>query len=263
LHANKGSLSGQSAGHRLKFEPLPGIFLFGLLVEFERGVIASLRVNWKKKIFLFMANPSELSVLNVRPSPIEKPSRREMVRRLLAGIGAGAAWPFLAASHPIHKLLSSDSRLEQADAQLADENWKPLFLNSYQNETLIVLSEAMVPGSKNALVNRFIDLLLSVGTPENQQKFVAALAAFDAESQRLGNPFRAASVAEQTAVLALASSSESSQESVRKLHEHFEDLKGWITGAYYSSEAGMEELGWTGDRFFEQFPGCQHPEGHS
>jgi len=206
---------------------------------------------------------AELPILNSGHSSIERPSRREMVRRLLTGIGAGAAVPLLGASHPIYKLLASDSLLEQADAQLADENWKPLFLNSHQNETLIVLSEDIVPGSKNALVNRFIDLLLSADTPENQQKFVASLAAFDAESQRFGNPFRAASVAEQTMVLALASSSESSQESVRELHEHFENLKGWIAGAYYSSEAGMTELGWTGDRFFEQFPGCQHPQGHT
>jgi len=46
------------------------------------------------------------------------------------------------------------------------------------------------------------------------------------------------------------------------LRKHFENLKGWISGAYYSSEAGMRELGWTEDRVFEKFPGCEHPEGH-
>jgi hypothetical protein len=44
--------------------------------------------------------------------------------------------------------------------------------------------------------------------------------------------------------------------------EHFENLKGWVSGAYYSSEMGMKELGWTGDRVFAGFPGCAHPEGH-
>jgi hypothetical protein len=39
-------------------------------------------------------------------------------------------------------------------------------------------------------------------------------------------------------------------------------LKGWVSGAYYSSEMGMRELGWTEDRVFASFPGCEHPEGH-
>jgi len=38
----------------------------------------------------------------------------------------------------------------------------------------------------------------------------------------------------------------------------FENLKGWISGAYYSSEMGMRELGWTEDRVFGSFPGCEH-----
>ena len=33
-------------------------------------------------------------------------TRREMVQRILAGMGAGMAWPPVAASHPIHRFLS-------------------------------------------------------------------------------------------------------------------------------------------------------------
>jgi len=46
-------------------------------------------------------------------------------------------------------------------------------------------------------------------------------------------------------------------------YEHFEDLKGWAVGAYYSSEIGMRELGWTPDRVFSTFPTCTHAESHS
>ena len=211
-----------------------------------------------------MANTPELPAFPSDSLTVEKPSRREMVRRLFAGIGAGAAWPFLAAPHPMYKHSASDSLPDHGDAQLAAENWKPLFLNAHQNETLIALSEDIVPGSKNALVSRFIDLLLSVDTAEVQQKFAASLALFDVESQqRFGHPFKAASPAEQNTLLTQASSGDTHADSPSALHEHFENLKGWIAGAYYSSEVGMAELGWTGDRFFEQFPGCQHPEGHS
>src|SRR6266478_3767691 len=34
-------------------------------------------------------------------------TRREMVQRLLASAGAGAAWPLVAGSHPIHALLAN------------------------------------------------------------------------------------------------------------------------------------------------------------
>jgi len=47
-----------------------------------------------------------------------------------------------------------------------------------------------------------------------------------------------------------------------ELYSHFENLKSWISGAYYSSEVGMRELGWTGDYVFEAFPGCAHPDAH-
>ena len=46
------------------------------------------------------------------------------------------------------------------------------------------------------------------------------------------------------------------------LGAHLKNLKRWVSGAYYSSETGMKELGWTGPRAFEAFPGCAHaPHG--
>ena len=39
-------------------------------------------------------------------------------------------------------------------------------------------------------------------------------------------------------------------------------LKSWIAGAHYSSEAGMKELGFTGNMFFQSFPACTHAEDH-
>ena len=46
------------------------------------------------------------------------------------------------------------------------------------------------------------------------------------------------------------------------IRDQFEHLKGWISGAYYSSEPGMRELGWTGNVFFDKFTGCQHGGSH-
>jgi glucoside 3-dehydrogenase (cytochrome c) hitch-hiker subunit len=197
-------------------------------------------------------------------------TRREMVRRLLASVGAGAAWPLVASSHPIHELLRNDGVLDEAQ-KLTAADWKPLFLNAQQNERLIAIAESIVPGSMQAQVNRFIDLLLSVDTDKHKKEFAAALAAFDAGAQkRFTKNFPALDETQKSQLLTDASAAPAKEnadgteagEKHAGLHEHFENLKGWVGGAYYSSETGMKELGWTADRVFASFPGCEHPEGH-
>jgi hypothetical protein len=196
-------------------------------------------------------------------------SRREMVRRLLGGVGAGAAWPLVVDSHPIHEILRNDAILKEAE-KLGAADWKSVFLSAQENENLIALAEAIVPGSTKAQVNRFIDLLLSVEKDKHKSEFVAALAAFEAESQkRFGKGFPSLDDRQQNMLLTDAAAAPAKEDAAgsagkesSSLHEHFENLKGWVSGAYYSSEMGMKELGWTDDRVFASFPGCEHPEGH-
>lgn len=196
-------------------------------------------------------------------------TRREMVQRLLTGAGVGAAWPLVAASHPIYAHLADGTILDKAE-KLGTADWKPLFLNAQQQESLAALADVIVPGSDKAQVDRFIDLLLSVETPNHQLEFVESLAAFEVESQkRFGKRFPSLDASQQNALLtdaAMQSSKEDSSGGGTKqnsgLRKHFKNMKGWISGAYYSSEAGMRELGWTGEYVFESFPGCEHPEGH-
>jgi hypothetical protein len=217
-----------------------------------------------------MRTENELQVIQDGAAASGRLTRREMVQRLLAGAGAGAAWPLVVASHPIYEHLANGAVFEEAE-KLGAGDWKPVFLNAQQEETLVALAEAIVPGSMKAQVDRFIDLLLSVDTLEHQKNFVDSLAAFETESQkRFGRRFPSLDPSEQNALLTDASTRPAKEDlssGTRKEHpglrEHFEHLKGWISGAYYSSEAGMRELGWTGDYVFASFPGCEHPEGHS
>ena len=194
-----------------------------------------------------------------------------MVQRLLAGAGAGAAWPLVAASHPIHEHLKNDATLTQAEKLEAAKDWKPVFLNSQQSEALTALAEGIVPGSARAKVSRFIDLLLSADNAENQRKFLQSLAAFQEEAQkRFGKGFPTLTEDQKNALLSdaatkadnpvAAETNAAKQHSV--IHMHFENLKGWLSGAYYSSEMGMRELGWTGDYAFAEFPGCNHAGEH-
>src|SRR6267142_6553667 len=108
-----------------------------------------------------MGKVSALPIIQAEAAQNRRLTRREMVQRLLAGAGAGAAWPLVAASHPICAHLANGAMFEEAE-KLSATNWKPLFLNAQQEETLAALAEAIVPGSRKAKADRFIDLLLSV-----------------------------------------------------------------------------------------------------
>jgi hypothetical protein len=209
-------------------------------------------------------------------------SRRQMIRRLVSGAGAGVLFAQTALAHPIYKHLADGTLLASAEAHVRAGAWTPRFLNSHQNETLMVLAERIVPNSGKAQVNRFIDLLLSVDNDETRKRFNDSLAAFDHEStSRFGHGFKDLSEAKQNELLTafaaekptfnpdpLGGADEDRPEnntsvgSPLTLRDHFENLKVWTTGAYYSSEIGLREMGWTGLHFFQDFPGCQHPDGH-
>jgi hypothetical protein len=217
-----------------------------------------------------MRTESTLPVINEAAGTGGRLTRRDLVRRLVAGMGAGAAWPLVAASHPIHELLRNEAVFGEAE-KLGAGDRKLLFLNAQQNESLIAIAESIVPGSTKAQVNRFIDLLLSVDRDEHKREFVAALAAIEGEAQnRFVKNFPALDESQKSRLLTDASATPAMKnsggaeagEKRAGLSEHFETLKGWVSGAYYSSEMGMKELGWTADRVFASFPSCEHPEGN-
>jgi hypothetical protein len=167
----------------------------------------------------------------------------------------------------------------QAKAKAAD--WKPEFLDAHQFATLTALCARIVPGSDKAQADRFVDALLAVETHDRQKRFLTALGALEGESlRRFSKPFKAVTAAQADEVLTAASTAESGRKDwvwtpgtplerpaqgpeVVTLRDHFDHIKGWISGAYYSSEIGMRELGWTGEMFFQTMPGCDHPDGHA
>lgn len=223
-------------------------------------------------------------------------TRRQVMRGLLAGAGAGIALP-AAASDLLGggPAAASAGGSEAKAASKASEAWQPVFLDEHQNATLIVLGERIAPGSSKAQVNRFIDLLLSVlpaDAPQGfltgdnnpgftlevrapaRQRLLDALGAFDAEARRrFGTPFKDLPEAQQLAILNDAAETPAQAKTTSPkipqllptekpvtLHDRFHDLKTWIIGAYYSSEAGTRALGWNGETYFSSFPGCPSSE---
>jgi len=185
-------------------------------------------------------------------------SRRELARTLLSGIATGAFFPGLSPAHPLCELLRKAAQLDPVDAALGSVASKPLFLSGADLASLDRIAEAIVPGSHKAGSAAFIDLLLSVDSQKCQGAFLDSVAAFEAASkQTFGQGIVALSQTQLNTLLEAASTGGSAN------YAHFANLKGWAVGAYYSSEIGMRELGWTPDRVFPAFPACTRYGDHS
>ena len=210
-------------------------------------------------------------------------SRRQAMQTMLGTAGAGLVLPGLAAAQPrTGEAAERAGAAAEAGQTAAAGEWQPAFLDAHQNETLSAIGERLVPDSAAAEANRFIDTLLSVESEDTQRAFVAALNAFEHEAiAQHGQPFKDLSADEQNAILKAASELEPSQPApmgrrrrplapppptggaeapAASLRDHFETLKQWVGRSYYSSEAGMRELGWTGQVAWDSMPGCDHPD---
>src|SRR5205814_2541921 len=139
--------------------------------------------------------------------------------------------------------------------------YKPVLLDEHQMKTLDVLAEAIVPGSSEAKVAPFLDTLVAVDSTENQRNFMSALGAFDMFAiEKHGKAWVALTAAEQDGLLQIASTTAPGSRpsfpgappapaAKSTIGDHFNNLKGWIAGAYFSSEKGARELGWDGNVF--------------
>ena len=211
-------------------------------------------------------------------------TRREMLQALIASMGAGAVVPGLTTEHPIGRHAGNTSTIEQADAKAKDSSYTPQFLDPHQFETVQAIAERIVPGATRARVTEFLDQLLAVETVDDQRSFLTALGVFEGQAlARANRPWKQLTEADQIAILTSASAMASGRPAARvwtkgdsvvveqaapqtptlTLRDHFDLLKGWIAGGYYSSEIGMRELGWTGNMFYREYPGCDHPGGHA
>jgi Gluconate 2-dehydrogenase subunit 3 len=197
------------------------------------------------------------------PSIVKEPlarkiSRRELAQAFLSGLAGGVLLPSLSPLHPVYGHLVNGQILDSADEALAAKKHKPVFLSESQFLSFEKITEALVPGSERAQSAAFIDLLLSVDSATSQQGFTGSLTAFEATADRTYHKsIVALSKAQLNELLREASIKGAAD------YAHFENLKGWTVGAYYSSEIGMSELGWTPDRVFSTFPTCTHAESHS
>lgn len=146
-------------------------------------------------------------------------------------------------------------------------------LNSHQNATVVAMTDLIVPstdtpGAKGALVNEFIDLILTEwATEEERANFLGGLAGVDKQSNDLfGKGFIDASPAQQTALLrsmddAAMAEHARAPRAPEMVRERDTQLQGnfWVVfksitlHGYYTSE-----IGFTQELKLQIIPGAQH-----
>ena len=189
--------------------------------------------------------------------------RRVALRALATGAAAAASSPWV---ESLSVLAAQHAHLPAAQAAIGAQNWAPVVLDAHQNETVITLTELIIPqtdtpGAKAAGVNRFVDAVLQKAKPAERDSFVRGLSWLDDRSRRLfRNDFISSTPAQQTELLTQLSPSDVSSE-LRAGADLFRAIKSMTIDGYYTTEAGLrQELGDSGQLFLAQFAGCDHPE---
>jgi hypothetical protein len=203
-------------------------------------------------------------------------SRRQMLESLAAAVSAGFVIPGTAAAHPVQEHLKDPVKVAEARGPAA-----PSFLAPRELETFSSLAEQIIPGATKAGVGSFVSALLAVGSKDQAESFLTTLGALDGACvARYNHPWTALTPAQQVEFLTAASQGPRSEEPqywtpgtplpmperpdvAPTLRDSFEEMRGWAAGAYYSSEVGLRDIGWTGNLFFQSFPGCAHAGEHA
>ncbi|HYP13707.1 MAG TPA: gluconate 2-dehydrogenase subunit 3 family protein [Bryobacteraceae bacterium] len=166
-------------------------------------------------------------------------NRREVIK---TGAAAAALTTIATGQEHVHgTLLAPETVIKQG------RSWKPAVLTPAQNETVVVLSEIIIPttdtpGAKAAMVNRYIDLFLSASSQEDKDRFMTGLAWFeDYASKQNGTPFVKQDPAAQVALLEKLDRAESDT-SLGTGFRFFRMMKSMTSRFYYQTQIGYKEL---------------------
>jgi hypothetical protein len=139
-------------------------------------------------------------------------------------------------------------------------SWKPALFSAHENETVIALTDLLIPatdtpGAKAALVNRYMDLLLSAGSKKEREGILGGLKWLDEESNRqFKTTFVKLSANQQTSLL------QSLEAGSGQGKEFFHLAKSMTARIYYQTEIGFKELNKYGTP--KSF-GCAHTGQHA
>jgi len=190
--------------------------------------------------------------------------RRALGRLATGGLGVAASGLWVNALSALAREQGPHAHAAAAQA-VTGGKWTPKILNPHQLATVSTLSELIIPetetpGAKAALVDRFIDEILSKAEPADRQRFQQGLSWLDSRSRTLfGKDFVSATVEQQTELLSKLAPPASREASTGV--NFFTAIKSMTITGYYTTEIGLhQELGDDGVLAQATFEGCTHPE---
>ncbi len=181
-------------------------------------------------------------------------SRRDLLRNValsatLGGLNAEAA-------QHVHNLAVEEK-------QAAGGVYRPKCFQPGEFRALQALAELIVPGAGKAGAAEFIDLLSSQNE-EMAAIYTGGLAWLDREMERRhGSKFAAAKPAEQTALLDLIAFRRNDSPELGPGVRFFDWARRMTVDAYYTSPAGVRELGYKGNVGMTEFRVPQQAIDHA
>ena len=187
-------------------------------------------------------------------------SRRDVLKSLTMGVMAGSVLrviPAEAAGYA-HSMVQAEKAANPAGA------YKPKFFSAHEYKTLQALCQAIVPpdgqtgGAIEAGAPEFIDLLTSENT-DYQLKLRGGMMWLDgACSDRFGKAYLESAPAEQKQILDLIAYRKNilHDPSISQGVEFFSFLRNLTADGYFTSEIGIKDLGYIGNKYLKEFPGC-------
>ena len=191
--------------------------------------------------------------------------RRRALTQIVAGAVGAAAMPTWVAS--LCAQARAEAPTQAARAAVSAPAWAPSALTPAQNDAVIALTELIIPatdtpGAKAALVNRFVDHVLSTSDASHRAEFIRGLAWLEDRCRaRVGKDVASASAAELTAVLTPLAIEGKPAASDAPGAAFLRAIKSMTITGYYTTEIGLrQELGDDGRMMLGAFEGCTHPE---
>jgi hypothetical protein len=179
--------------------------------------------------------------------------RRAVLQSLASGVGlAVLATPAVAHEHQA-PAAGGAKPAPPAPAARAGAAPALVFFDKHAFDTLAVLSDQIVPGSRAAKVPEFLDRLLDVEGQDTRKRCMQAIGAFEQQARAAhGVAWKALAPAQATALLTKMSQAPENDPARRA----FEFVKGGVSEIYYLTQAGMKELGWNGSVMFASPIAC-------
>ena len=170
--------------------------------------------------------------------PPPPPNRREALATIAAAALAG----------PLNAQSARHVHDTAAQAKAATGGvYKPRTLTGAEYKTLETLCELTVPGASKGNAAEFIDTLCT-GSRQMTAIYTAGLAWLNAEMQRRYEAdFQAATIEQRTALLTLIAYRQNASPALNPGIEFFDWVRRMTLDAYFTSKAGIAELGFKGN----------------